>query len=150
MATSVWNRCVTAAAKCFSPSFSGESLSYLATMKFCFYPNIILCLTSICLPSAVVIPILLAVRAKCPKFLLSANYKSTTLILPENPRLQLTVLRLTRLKMIILAWIQPIVTFIYITCLTVFTARRWLLSAAYTDTKLWETRERDPQNIGES
>uniref|UniRef100_A0A3Q3WQE0 Small ribosomal subunit protein mS27 n=1 Tax=Mola mola TaxID=94237 RepID=A0A3Q3WQE0_MOLML len=27
------------------------------------------------------------------------------------------------------------------------TARRWLLSAAYTDTKLWETRERDPQNI---
>ncbi|KAM8866114.1 small ribosomal subunit protein mS27 [Synchiropus picturatus] len=28
-----------------------------------------------------------------------------------------------------------------------FSARRWLLSAAYTDTKLWETREKDPQNL---
>ncbi|XP_043966503.1 28S ribosomal protein S27, mitochondrial [Gambusia affinis] len=28
-----------------------------------------------------------------------------------------------------------------------FTARRWLLSAAYTDTKLWEERENDPQNL---
>ncbi|KAM4745615.1 small ribosomal subunit protein mS27 [Anableps anableps] len=28
-----------------------------------------------------------------------------------------------------------------------FTARRWLLSAAYTDTKLWEEREKDPQNL---
>uniref|UniRef100_UPI003AB0E932 small ribosomal subunit protein mS27 n=1 Tax=Centroberyx gerrardi TaxID=166262 RepID=UPI003AB0E932 len=26
-------------------------------------------------------------------------------------------------------------------------ARRWLLSAAYTDTKLWEAREKDPQNL---
>nr|XP_046243739.1 28S ribosomal protein S27, mitochondrial [Scatophagus argus] len=26
-------------------------------------------------------------------------------------------------------------------------ARRWLLSAAYTDTKLWETREKDPQSL---
>ncbi|XP_008334226.1 small ribosomal subunit protein mS27 [Cynoglossus semilaevis] len=30
-----------------------------------------------------------------------------------------------------------------------FTARRWLLSAAYTDTKLWESREKDPQNLAE-
>ncbi|XP_029915034.1 small ribosomal subunit protein mS27 [Myripristis murdjan] len=28
-----------------------------------------------------------------------------------------------------------------------FTARRWLLSAAYTDNKLWEGREKDPQNL---
>ncbi|XP_071394610.1 small ribosomal subunit protein mS27 [Centroberyx affinis] len=28
-----------------------------------------------------------------------------------------------------------------------FSARRWLLSAAYTDTKLWEAREKDPQNL---
>ncbi|KAM6965725.1 small ribosomal subunit protein mS27 [Aplochiton taeniatus] len=28
-----------------------------------------------------------------------------------------------------------------------FTVRRCLLSAAYTDTKLWETREKDPQNL---
>ncbi|KAF7667464.1 hypothetical protein LDENG_00061350 [Lucifuga dentata] len=26
-------------------------------------------------------------------------------------------------------------------------ARRWLLSSAYTDTKLWESREKDPQNL---
>ncbi|XP_028270735.1 small ribosomal subunit protein mS27 [Parambassis ranga] len=26
-------------------------------------------------------------------------------------------------------------------------ARRWLLSAAYTDTKVWEAREKDPQNL---
>ncbi|XP_018530290.1 28S ribosomal protein S27, mitochondrial [Lates calcarifer] len=30
-----------------------------------------------------------------------------------------------------------------------FSARRWLLSAAYTDTKLWEAREKDPQNLAE-
>ncbi|KAM7415996.1 hypothetical protein PAMA_018190 [Pampus argenteus] len=28
-----------------------------------------------------------------------------------------------------------------------FSARRWLLSAAYTDTKVWEAREKDPQNM---
>eukprot|EP00066_Takifugu_rubripes_P008612 XP_003974922.1 PREDICTED: 28S ribosomal protein S27, mitochondrial [Takifugu rubripes] len=28
-----------------------------------------------------------------------------------------------------------------------FSARRWLLSAAYTDTKLWESRETEPQNL---
>ncbi|CAN9513065.1 unnamed protein product [Ophioblennius macclurei] len=28
-----------------------------------------------------------------------------------------------------------------------FSARRWLLSAAYTDTQLWEAREKDPQNL---
>nr|XP_054587553.1 28S ribosomal protein S27, mitochondrial [Nothobranchius furzeri] len=27
------------------------------------------------------------------------------------------------------------------------TAKRWLLSPAYTDTKLWEAREKDPQNL---
>lgn len=34
--------------------------------------------------------------------------------------------------------------------LFVFPARRWLLSAAYTDTKEWEAREKDPQNLGET
>ncbi|XP_041856474.1 28S ribosomal protein S27, mitochondrial [Melanotaenia boesemani] len=29
------------------------------------------------------------------------------------------------------------------------TARRWLLSAAYTDTKVWEARGKDPQNLAE-
>ncbi|XP_035496506.1 28S ribosomal protein S27, mitochondrial [Scophthalmus maximus] len=28
-------------------------------------------------------------------------------------------------------------------------ARRWLLSAAYADTKVWEARQRDPQNLAE-
>uniref|UniRef100_A0A3B4YQJ5 Mitochondrial ribosomal protein S27 n=1 Tax=Seriola lalandi dorsalis TaxID=1841481 RepID=A0A3B4YQJ5_SERLL len=28
-------------------------------------------------------------------------------------------------------------------------ARRWLLSAAYTDTKVWEAREKDHQNLAE-
>ncbi|XP_042343562.1 28S ribosomal protein S27, mitochondrial [Plectropomus leopardus] len=33
-------------------------------------------------------------------------------------------------------------------CLTPsLSARRWLLSAAYTDTKVWEAREKDPQNL---
>ncbi|KAM4615872.1 small ribosomal subunit protein mS27 [Polymixia lowei] len=33
-------------------------------------------------------------------------------------------------------------------CITpIFTARRCLLSAAYTDTNLWEAREKDPQNL---
>ncbi|XP_030593661.1 small ribosomal subunit protein mS27 [Archocentrus centrarchus] len=28
-----------------------------------------------------------------------------------------------------------------------YSARRWLLSAAYTDTKMWEARAKDPQNL---
>ena len=32
-------------------------------------------------------------------------------------------------------------------CLCV-AVRRWLLSAAYTDTRLWEAREKDPHNLG--
>lgn len=38
----------------------------------------------------------------------------------------------------------------YLTLSNVFTARRWLLSAAYTDTKLWEARETEPQNLGKN
>lgn len=34
--------------------------------------------------------------------------------------------------------------------LFVFAARRWLLSAAYADSKLWEATERDPQSLGKS
>ncbi|XP_071339442.1 small ribosomal subunit protein mS27 [Trachinotus anak] len=30
-----------------------------------------------------------------------------------------------------------------------FSARRWLLSAAYTDTKVWEAKEKDHQNLAE-
>ncbi|KAG7237557.1 hypothetical protein INR49_032174 [Caranx melampygus] len=30
-----------------------------------------------------------------------------------------------------------------------FSARRWLLSAAYTDSTLWEAREKDPHNLAE-
>ncbi|XP_074527391.1 small ribosomal subunit protein mS27 [Halichoeres trimaculatus] len=45
-------------------------------------------------------------------------------------------------------WKRCVTAAVKVKCLhPSFSARRWLLSAAYTDTKLWESREKDPQNL---
>lgn len=94
----------------------------------------------------------MAGRAKCPKFMLLARCELAILILPEKLRFQRTVF--TFLKIMLPACKQPIsvrLVFFYLhDLLSVLTARRWLLSAAYTDTKVWEAREKDPQNLGKS
>ncbi|XP_031161201.1 28S ribosomal protein S27, mitochondrial [Sander lucioperca] len=45
-------------------------------------------------------------------------------------------------------WKRCVTAAVKVKCLSPsFSARRWLLSAAYTDTKVWEAREKDPQNL---
>ncbi|XP_070689365.1 small ribosomal subunit protein mS27 [Pempheris klunzingeri] len=45
-------------------------------------------------------------------------------------------------------WKQCVTTAVKVKCLSPsVSARRWLLSAAYTDAKIWEAREKDPQNL---
>ncbi|XP_034548851.1 28S ribosomal protein S27, mitochondrial [Notolabrus celidotus] len=45
-------------------------------------------------------------------------------------------------------WKRCVTAAVKVKCLSPsLSARRWLLSAAYTDTKLWEARGRDPQNL---
>lgn len=59
-------------------------------------------------------------------------------------------IRLFELVEMLLACNQSENAFNYVAPLTVSTARRWLLSAAYPDTKLWEARETEPQNLGKN
>ncbi|XP_059193181.1 28S ribosomal protein S27, mitochondrial [Centropristis striata] len=45
-------------------------------------------------------------------------------------------------------WKRCVTAAVKVKCLSPsFSGRRWLLSAAYTDTKVWEAREKDPQNL---
>ncbi|XP_051279230.1 28S ribosomal protein S27, mitochondrial [Dicentrarchus labrax] len=45
-------------------------------------------------------------------------------------------------------WKRCVTAAVKVKCLSPsLSARRWLLSAAYTDTKVWEAREKDPQNL---
>lgn len=142
MAASVWNRCMTAAVKVkrVSPSFSGK--------------HIYICLRggNILLKHSFRRPYLLWHRymtilqiQACPGFILLANLLS---ISPER----LTQCSLRYLSLLKGCWgrANVINACNYTTRLTVFTARRWLLSAAYTDTKLWEARETEPQNLGKN
>ncbi|KAE8291826.1 28S ribosomal protein S27, mitochondrial [Larimichthys crocea] len=51
-------------------------------------------------------------------------------------------------KMAASVWTRCVTAAVKVKCFSPsLSARRWLLSAAYTDTKLWEARERDPQNL---
>ncbi|XP_054467344.1 28S ribosomal protein S27, mitochondrial [Anoplopoma fimbria] len=45
-------------------------------------------------------------------------------------------------------WKRCVTAAVKVKCLSPsLSARRWILSAAYTDTKAWEAREKDPQNL---
>ncbi|XP_038560026.1 28S ribosomal protein S27, mitochondrial [Micropterus salmoides] len=44
-------------------------------------------------------------------------------------------------------WKRCVTAAVKVKCFSLSSARRWLLSAAYTDTKVWEAREKDPQNL---
>ncbi|XP_031712240.1 small ribosomal subunit protein mS27 [Anarrhichthys ocellatus] len=45
-------------------------------------------------------------------------------------------------------WKRCVTAAVKVKCLSPsLSARRWMLSAAYTDTKVWEAREKDPQNL---
>nr|XP_040052318.1 28S ribosomal protein S27, mitochondrial [Gasterosteus aculeatus aculeatus] len=45
-------------------------------------------------------------------------------------------------------WKRCVTASVKVKCLSPsLSARRWLLSTAYTDTKVWEAREKDPQNL---
>uniref|UniRef100_A0A3Q1HK30 Small ribosomal subunit protein mS27 n=1 Tax=Acanthochromis polyacanthus TaxID=80966 RepID=A0A3Q1HK30_9TELE len=51
-------------------------------------------------------------------------------------------------KMAASVWKRCVTAAVKVKCLSPsLLARRWLLSAAYTDSKVWEAREKDPQNL---